>query len=98
MIKHTYIWLILIITKKYIICSIILLSDNNTSTSIIKSNIKRVDINLLNGQALRVKVSSVRDISEFYVQLPSATECQDIINTYMADKNPEVRLHTCKYV
>ncbi|XP_050584863.1 maternal protein tudor isoform X2 [Bombus affinis] len=65
-------------------------SDNNTSTSIIKSNIKRVDINLLNGQALRVKVSSVRDISEFYIQLPSATECQDIINTYMADKNPEV--------
>ncbi|XP_076476295.1 protein tudor [Bombus vancouverensis nearcticus] len=65
-------------------------SDNNTSKPIIKSNIKRVDINLLNGQALRVKVSSVQNMSEFYVQLPSATECEDIINTYMADKNPEV--------
>ncbi|XP_033178847.1 maternal protein tudor isoform X2 [Bombus impatiens] len=65
-------------------------TDNNTSKPIIKSNIKRVDINLLNGQALRVKVSSVRNMSEFYVQLPSATECEDIINTYMADKNPEV--------
>ncbi|XP_071861857.1 protein tudor isoform X2 [Bombus fervidus] len=64
--------------------------DNNTSTPTIKSNIKRMDINLLNGQALRVKVSSVRNISEFYIQLPSATECQDIINTYMVDKNPEV--------
>ncbi|XP_060822618.1 maternal protein tudor-like isoform X2 [Bombus pascuorum] len=65
-------------------------SDNNTSTPTIKSNIKKVDINLLNGQALRVKVSSVRNISEFYIQLPSATECQDIINTYMADKTPKV--------
>ncbi|XP_043597513.1 maternal protein tudor-like isoform X1 [Bombus pyrosoma] len=64
--------------------------DNNTLTPIIKSNIRRVDINLLNGQALRVKVSSVQNISEFYVQLPSATECEDIINTYMAEKNLEV--------
>lgn len=49
-----------------------------------------MDINLLNGQTLKVNVSSVENASKFYIQIPSATECEKIINTYMADKNPKV--------
>lgn len=49
-----------------------------------------MDINLLNGQILRVNVSSVENASKFYIQIPSAIECEKIINTYMADKNPKV--------
>ncbi|XP_076380024.1 protein tudor isoform X1 [Megalopta genalis] len=56
----------------------------------ISSEIERVDINLLSGQALRVKVSSVESVTKFYVQLPFATACENLVNTYMADKNPKV--------
>ncbi|XP_017761897.1 PREDICTED: maternal protein tudor [Eufriesea mexicana] len=63
---------------------------SNITTSPITCDIERVDINLLHGQALRVKVSSVENTTKFYIQLPSATECENIINMYMADKKPEV--------
>ena len=70
----------------------ILFPDNNTLTPIISCDIERMDINLLKGQTLRVKISSVDlTASKFYVTLiPSATKCENIINTYMADKNSEV--------
>lgn len=69
---------------------IIFFLDKNSLKSIISCDIERVDINLLNGQTLRVNVSSVENASKFYIQIPSATECEKIINTYMADKNPKV--------
>ncbi|XP_026673866.1 uncharacterized protein LOC108630430 isoform X2 [Ceratina calcarata] len=62
----------------------------NAVISLISYNAERVDINLLNGQTLRVNVSSVQTTSKFYIQLGSAIECESIINTYMTDKNPEV--------
>ncbi|XP_078047780.1 protein tudor isoform X2 [Augochlora pura] len=70
-------------------------SDNiadgtKTITPVISSKIERVDINLLSGQALRVKVSSVENVTKFYVQLPFATACENLVNTYMADKNPKM--------
>ncbi|XP_076634241.1 protein tudor isoform X2 [Colletes latitarsis] len=64
--------------------------DSNTAISTILCEMERVDINLLNGQTLRVKVSSVENASKLYVQLPSANECENVIDTYMADKNPKV--------
>ncbi|XP_076177543.1 protein tudor isoform X2 [Ptiloglossa arizonensis] len=66
------------------------IEDNNTAISTISYEVERVDINLLSGQALKVKVSSVENTSKFYVQLPSANECENIINAYMAEKNPKV--------
>ncbi|XP_015430080.1 PREDICTED: maternal protein tudor [Dufourea novaeangliae] len=64
--------------------------DSNTTATETPYNVERVDINLLSGQKLRVKVSSVETVSKFYVQLPSATECDNMVNTYMADKDPKV--------
>ncbi|XP_076220717.1 protein tudor isoform X2 [Nomia melanderi] len=64
--------------------------ENKIPAPVIPSEIESVDINLLNGQILRVKVSSVENVSKFYVQLPFATECENLINTYMTDKNPKV--------
>ncbi|KAF3429302.1 hypothetical protein E2986_02688 [Frieseomelitta varia] len=64
--------------------------ENNTSTPI-SYDIETVDINLLKGQTLRAKISSVDlSASKFYIQIPSATKCENIINTYMAGKDPEV--------
>lgn len=76
-------------TCVYIIYTV-LFTDNNTAISTISYEVERVDINLLSGQALKVKVSSVENTSKFYVQLPSANECENIINAYMAEKNPKV--------
>ncbi|XP_043528680.1 tudor domain-containing 6-like isoform X6 [Frieseomelitta varia] len=64
--------------------------ENNTSTPI-SYDIETVDINLLKGQTLRAKISSVDlSASKFYIQIPSATKCENIINTYMAGKDPEI--------
>ncbi|XP_043528677.1 tudor domain-containing 6-like isoform X3 [Frieseomelitta varia] len=64
--------------------------EDNTSTPI-SYDIETVDINLLKGQTLRAKISSVDlSASKFYIQIPSATKCENIINTYMAGKDPEV--------
>lgn len=60
------------------------------TTTTILCDVERVDINLLSGQSLRVKLSSVESASKFYVQLPSVTECENMINTYMADKDSKV--------
>ncbi|XP_076751739.1 protein tudor [Xylocopa sonorina] len=66
------------------------IEGKNVSTPTISCDIEKVDINLLSGQTLRVKVSSVENTSKFYIQLPSAAECEDMIDTYMANKNPMV--------
>ncbi|XP_043252574.1 tudor domain-containing 6-like isoform X2 [Colletes gigas] len=63
---------------------------SNTAISTILCVMERVDINLLSGQTLRVKVSSVENASKLYVQLPSGNECENVIDAYMADKNPKV--------
>ncbi|XP_011501668.1 PREDICTED: maternal protein tudor [Ceratosolen solmsi marchali] len=55
-----------------------------------KEDIPRMDINLLEGQALHVKVSSVENIGKFYVQFYSAEACQIKVDTFMATKNPQV--------
>lgn len=66
------------------------IEENNTSTPI-SYDIERVDINLLKNQTLRVKLSSIDlSASKFYIQIPSATKCENIINTYMTDKDPEI--------
>ncbi|XP_032689380.1 maternal protein tudor-like isoform X3 [Odontomachus brunneus] len=52
--------------------------------------IERVDISLLSGQTLKMKVSSVESTNRFHVQLPSASKCEHIVEKYMADKNAEV--------
>lgn len=54
------------------------------------NEIERVDISLLNGQTLKMKVSSVESTNRFHVQLPSALKCEHIVDKYMADKNAEV--------
>ncbi|KAF3429304.1 hypothetical protein E2986_02688 [Frieseomelitta varia] len=73
----------------YIMYGITSFSENNTSTPI-SYDIETVDINLLKGQTLRAKISSVDlSASKFYIQIPSATKCENIINTYMAGKDPE---------
>ncbi|CAK9800681.1 Maternal protein tudor [Anthophora plagiata] len=66
------------------------IEDYNATTQTILCDVERVDINLLGGQALRVKISSVESTSKLYIQLPSAVACENMIDTYMADKNPEV--------
>ncbi|XP_076658151.1 protein tudor isoform X2 [Halictus rubicundus] len=67
-----------------------IVDDSKTVAPKISNEIERVDINLLSGQVLRVKVSSVENVTKFYVQLPFAAECENLINTYMADKNPKM--------
>lgn len=57
------------------------------------NEVERVDISLLSGQTLRMKVSSVESTTRFYVQLPSASKCERIVDKYMADKNTEVFLN-----
>lgn len=75
----------------YMIHISISLTGSDGTTQAIPCDVERVDINLLSGQALRVKVSSVESVSQFYVQLPTtATICESMVNTYMADKDPKV--------
>ncbi|OXU22838.1 hypothetical protein TSAR_002680 [Trichomalopsis sarcophagae] len=50
----------------------------------------RMDINLLEGQTLHVRVSSVEGVAKFYVQLYTAVACQSAIDNYMASKDPQV--------
>ncbi|XP_076298392.1 protein tudor-like isoform X2 [Lasioglossum baleicum] len=66
--------------------------DSKTIAPTIQNEIERVDINLLSGQALRVKVSSVENVSKFHVQLPFAAECENLINTYMNNTKVMQRL------
>ncbi|XP_019700708.2 maternal protein tudor isoform X3 [Harpegnathos saltator] len=54
------------------------------------NEVERVDISLLSGQTLKMKVSNVESITRFHVQLPSASKCEHLIDEYMADKNAEV--------
>ncbi|EZA47491.1 Maternal protein tudor [Ooceraea biroi] len=53
------------------------------------NNVERVDISLLSGQTLKMRISSVEDSTRFYVQLPSASKCENIVDTYMEHKNTE---------
>jgi len=54
------------------------------------SNVERVDISLLTGQTLKMRISTVESTTQFYVQLPSATKCENIVNQYMAGKDTKV--------
>lgn len=54
------------------------------------NDVERVDISLLSGQILKMKVSNVESVTLFHVQLLSASKCENIIHNYMADKNTEV--------
>ncbi|XP_011690886.1 PREDICTED: maternal protein tudor isoform X2 [Wasmannia auropunctata] len=51
--------------------------------------VERVDISLLSGQTLKMRISSVESTVKFYIQLPSATKCENIVNQYMTDKDTE---------
>ncbi|XP_028046299.1 maternal protein tudor isoform X2 [Monomorium pharaonis] len=53
------------------------------------SDVERVDISLLSGQTLKMRISNVENANQFYVQLPSATKCENLVNQYMTDKNTE---------
>ncbi|XP_051163824.1 maternal protein tudor-like isoform X2 [Leptopilina boulardi] len=50
----------------------------------------RLDIQLLPGQTLRVKVSSVESVSKFHVQFSSADYCDQAISAYMTNNDPKV--------
>ncbi|XP_071555768.1 protein tudor isoform X1 [Temnothorax nylanderi] len=52
--------------------------------------IERVDISLLSGQTLKMRVSNVKNTTQFYVQLPSASKCENIVDQYMANKDTKV--------
>lgn len=54
-------------------------------------DISRLDIELLPGQTLRVKVSNVESVSKFHIQFSSANYCDEAISSYMAKKDPKVR-------
>jgi len=54
------------------------------------NDVERVDISLLSGQILKMKVSNVESVTLFHVQLLSASKYENIIHNYMADKNTEV--------
>ncbi|KAL0117558.1 hypothetical protein PUN28_010395 [Cardiocondyla obscurior] len=65
-----------------------LIQTNEHDTKVKELNdVERVDISLLNGQTLRMRISSVENAAHFYVQLPSASKCESIVDQYMADKN-----------
>ncbi|XP_012059363.1 PREDICTED: maternal protein tudor-like [Atta cephalotes] len=69
---------------QYIFCILI------AETSDIKEkefNVERVDISLLDGQTLKMRISNVESTTQFYVQLPSAIKCENIVDQYMADKD-----------
>lgn len=53
-----------------------------------------MDISLLSGETLKMRISNVESTAQFYVQLPSATKCEGIVDQYMADKNTEVSFNT----
>ncbi|TGZ53791.1 Maternal protein tudor, partial [Temnothorax longispinosus] len=55
---------------------------------------ERVDISLLNGQTLKTRVSNVKNTTQFYVQLPSASKCESIADQYMANKDTKVLFST----
>lgn len=61
-----------------------------TKLLVTETEVERVDINLLGGQTLKMRISNVESILRFYVQLPSASKCEKIVDQYMADKNAEV--------
>ncbi|XP_070160956.1 protein tudor isoform X1 [Polyergus mexicanus] len=54
------------------------------------NDVERVDISLLSGQILKMKVSNVESVTLFHVQLQSASKYEDIVHKYMADKNTKV--------
>lgn len=54
------------------------------------NDVERVDISLLGDQTLKMKISNVESITQFYVQLPSAIKCENIVDQYMADKDTKV--------
>lgn len=49
-----------------------------------------MDISLLSGQILKMKVSNVESVTLFHVQLQSASKYEDIVQEYMTDKNTKV--------
>ncbi|XP_043481522.1 uncharacterized protein LOC122510734 isoform X2 [Leptopilina heterotoma] len=53
-------------------------------------DISRLDIELLPGQTLRVKVSSVESVSKFHIQFSSANYCDEAISSYMENNDPKV--------
>lgn len=52
--------------------------------------VPRIDVNLLEGQTLRVRVSSVEGVGKFYVQFYTAGACQRTVDTFMDAKDPKV--------
>ncbi|XP_012223207.2 maternal protein tudor isoform X2 [Linepithema humile] len=54
-----------------------------------ETEVERMDINLLSGQTLKMRVSNVESTLRFHVQHPSASKCENIVDKYMADKNTE---------
>ncbi|XP_018353792.1 PREDICTED: maternal protein tudor-like isoform X2 [Trachymyrmex septentrionalis] len=54
------------------------------------NDVERVDISLLGGQTLKMRISNVESTTQFYVQLPSAIKCENIVDQYMADKDTKV--------
>lgn len=63
------------------------------------STVPTVDINLLPGQTLRMTISSVENAAQFYIQLPTASKCDEIVNKYMDNNEVKVVLrYTVVYI
>ncbi|XP_058803778.1 maternal protein tudor [Phymastichus coffea] len=52
--------------------------------------VPKVDVNLLEGQTLHVKVSNVEGVNKFHVQFYTAKACQINVDSYMASKDPQM--------
>ncbi|XP_023246268.1 maternal protein tudor isoform X2 [Copidosoma floridanum] len=71
---------------------------SNEIINVVKDNVKkqelpRIDIHLLEGQTLFVRVSNVEGVSKFYVQFYTAETCQSFVNDFMTENDPKVMPH-----
>lgn len=59
--------------------------------------VSRIDIKLLEGQSLCVKVSNVESVKKFFVQLHTAETSQAAIDSYMSNNQSEVSKSLFRY-
>lgn len=83
----------------FIYLSIIISNCNFTEKAVEKLSsdiISRLDIQLLPGQTLRVKVSNVEGVSKFHIQFASADYCNQLISSHMTNNDPKVCVFAIK--
>lgn len=83
-----------IILQFNIIYFYILATETSNKETEELNDVERVDISLLSGQTLKMRISSVESTTQFYVQLPSASKYENIVDHYMANNNTKVLFNT----